>query len=63
MQVVRGRMLGDAAVTDVPFTDADLIGEDFRHYVAEAYSKGIIAGYPDNTFRPAGTATRAEAAV
>jgi|GEM_PF-3220815 len=61
--MMTARMLGAAAATEVPFADAGQIGHGFRQYVAEAYSLGIITGYPDNTFRPAGTATRAEAAV
>ena len=58
------RMLdGGTGTTDIPFTDAGEIGTGFREYVAEAYGQGIITGYPDDTFRPSGTATRAEAAV
>ncbi len=58
------RMLdGGTGATAIPFTDAGEVGTGFREYVAEAYSQGIITGYPDNTFRPSGTATRAEAAV
>ncbi|NLB52768.1 MAG: S-layer homology domain-containing protein, partial [Syntrophomonadaceae bacterium] len=29
--------------------------------VATAVNKGLLTGYPDNTFRPANKATRAEA--
>ena len=58
------RMLGDLTGSiDIPFLDADKVGAGFTQYVAEAYARGIITGYPDDTFRPKGTATRAEAAV
>src|SRR6056297_3941105 len=58
------RMLDDKiSATETPFLDEGAIGEGYNKYVAEAYEKEIITGYPDTTFRPAGTATRAEAAV
>ncbi len=58
------RMLGTmTGATDIPFIDNDQIGAGYHGYVAEAYGRGIIRGYPDDTFRPKGNATRAEAAV
>ncbi len=58
------RMLGEmTGATEIPFIDADTVGEGFHPYVAEAYAQEIIFGYLDDTFRPRGTATRAEAAV
>ncbi len=48
---------------DIPFIDAGGVRSGFDVYVARAYHAGIIRGYPDNTFRPGGSATRAEAAV
>ncbi|MFO7886769.1 MAG: S-layer homology domain-containing protein [Eubacteriales bacterium] len=58
------RMLGvEIKATETPFLDEGAIGDGYNNYVAEAYEKEIITGYPDTTFRPAGTATRAEAAV
>ncbi len=58
------RMLGEmTGATEIPFIDAGTVGEGFQPYVAEAYARQIIYGYPDHTFRPRGTATRAEAAV
>ncbi len=54
---------GGTGTTAIPFQDAGEVGPGFFGYVTEAYNQGIITGYPDNTFRPAGTATRAEAAV
>ena len=58
------RMLGNmTGSTDIPFLDKNQIGTGYDIYVAEAYAQGIISGYPDDSFRPKGTATRAEAAV
>lgn len=58
------RMLPEiSAVVPIPFLDEDQISPGFRGYVAAAYTLGIITGYPDQTFRPLGFATRAEAAV
>lgn len=48
---------------DIPFKDVDKVGTEFYEYVAQAYHREIITGYPDNTFKPEGSATRAEAAV
>ncbi len=44
------------------FTDVDP-GDWFFSYVCEAADAGIVTGYPDGTFDPEGTITRAEAAV
>lgn len=33
----------------------------YEHHIVRAYSSGILAGYPDNTFRPEQPLTRAEA--
>lgn len=58
------RMVGsEISATETPFLDEGAIGDGYNEYVAEAYEKEIITGYPDTTFRPSGTATRAEAAV
>jgi hypothetical protein len=35
-------------------------GSTFYQYVETAKSHGIISGYSDSTFRPAGNATRAQ---
>lgn len=45
------------------FNDQDSIADWAREAVAAAVSNQIIKGYPDNTFKPDGSATRAEAAV
>ncbi len=45
------------------FNDNNSIADWARGDVATAVSNQIIKGYPDNTFKPEGSATRAEAAV
>lgn len=45
------------------FTDAAAIPSWAHGDVAQAVVQGLVKGYPDKTFRPAGLATRAEAAV
>ena len=45
------------------FKDVNKVGAEFYNYVVNVFDKEIITGYPDNTFRPEDTATRAEAAV
>jgi len=41
--------------------DYQLIPDEMKEYVLKAYTAGIVTGYPDDTFRPNNTATRAEA--
>jgi len=43
------------------FTDADSVSEYAKSAIITAVSQGVLAGYPDNTFRPQGSTTRAEA--
>jgi hypothetical protein len=43
------------------FADGGQISDWAKEAVARAGGEGIISGYPDNTFRPRATATRAEA--
>ncbi len=54
----RGKTLD---TTRVSFSDADTISDWAVDYVYGAANLGIIDGYEDSTFRPQGTATRAEA--
>lgn len=44
-------------------TDYNEIPETQRAYVMACYSKGIIMGYPDGTFKAENTATRAESST
>ena len=48
---------------ELPFTDKEEILDWMKGYVHEAVQAGILEGYPDNTFRPNQTSTRAEAVV
>lgn len=45
------------------FADADKFSPYAEQAIATAAKNGLISGYPDNTFRPQGETTRAEAAV
>ena len=45
------------------FTDASSITEPFNEAIAWAVSEGIVAGYPDGSFKPDNKITRAELAV
>ncbi|MEW6173778.1 MAG: Ig-like domain-containing protein [Bacillota bacterium] len=56
------KRLGTVTPGALSFADTDRISGWARNAVAVAYTKGIIGGYSDNTFRPDNTATRAEAA-
>jgi peptidoglycan/xylan/chitin deacetylase (PgdA/CDA1 family) len=47
----------------VELSDLSDIAEGFHEYVTSAYSIGIFTGYPDGTFRPKDSITRAEAAA
>ena len=44
------------------FTDSNAISENLKKYVLIAKKRGLIDGYPDGTFRPQTTLTRAESA-
>ncbi len=43
----------------LPFTDVGL-SDWYTDYVATAYDKNIVKGYPDSTFKPGNTVNRAE---
>ena len=49
-------------LSEVEFTDVD---RESKYYYAirKAFSNGIVKGYPDGTFKPHGSLTRAEAVV
>lgn len=45
------------------FSDCDSISSDLLGYIGAACKAGLISGYPDGTFRPSASVTRAEAAA
>lgn len=47
---------------ELAFSDKDLISDYAKHAVSALTKAGLISGLDDNTFNPAGDATRAEAA-
>ena len=51
-----------AGMASAAFTDADKITADFTDAVAYMSEQRIIGGFPDGTFKPADTLTRAQAA-
>jgi hypothetical protein len=53
----------EAATNELNFTDRKAISPWAKPGVAAAVKAGFITGYPDNSFRPQGHTTRAEAAV
>ncbi len=55
--------LGPVAPGALQFADAERIPAWAKESVAVAASRGIIAGYPDRTFRAENNVTRAEAAA
>ena len=56
--------LGAELVTDgTAFTDNAEISDELKPYAYTAEKLGIINGYPDGSFKPNGSITRAEAAV
>lgn|GEM_PF-2904037 len=62
VMIVRAAKL-DSVATGTVFTDDDKISSWAVSSVNTASSNEIISGYPDNSFRPQGSTTRAEAAV
>lgn len=48
---------------DISFADFDVIPARYQPYVLAAHEQGWISGYPDGTFRPGHSITRAEASV
>ena len=41
-------------------SDWSVVPQDYRSFVSDVYSKGIISGYSDGTFGSANNLTRAE---
>jgi len=60
VMIVKAAGVSDRA-SQLSFADSRAISLWARSAVAQAAAQGIIMGYPDNTFRPANPATRAEA--
>jgi hypothetical protein len=42
---------------------SDINSSNLSNYIIKAYALGFLTGYPDGTFKPKGTLTRAEAAT
>lgn len=53
----------DINEADKIFTDSEHISPELKKYVLIAYKNNLISGYSDNTFKPQGKLTRAEAAA
>lgn len=51
----------NSSVTKSSFSDSSDISDWAKDAISDALSNGIISGYENNTFKPQGTATRAEA--
>ena len=58
VRALNGEQLARGWQGTLPFRDADAVTRS--GHVALAAARGIVTGYPDGTFRPNGTATRAE---
>jgi hypothetical protein len=67
MALVLSRILGNAEIADYEKVQerlSDITASTPREYdITKVTAYGLITGYPDRTFRPAGTLTRAEAAT
>lgn len=64
MTVILGKAIGIHASSELMvFNDKGKVAEWAVPFVMAAVHEKIINGYPDNSFRPQGTATRAEAAT
>ena len=47
------------SATDLPFADTS-VREWYSGFVATAYNRSVVIGYPDGTFRPANTVNKVE---
>lgn len=67
MALVLSEMLGDWKIEDYQAIEEKIKDIDYRnpdeYHVVKIYDAGILKGYPDGSFRPKGTLTRAEAAA
>ena len=55
--------LPDQSTIQAMFKDYNGISDSAKNYVAIAVENGLVSGFPDETFRPQATVTRAEATV
>ena len=55
-------VLGASMAFAASFTDLNNVSESYIKAIDDLTLKGVISGYPDETFKPANTVTRAEAA-
>lgn len=55
--------LANRSIIEAMFKDYEGISESAKDYVAIAVENGLVSGYPDETFRPQNSITRAEAAA
>jgi len=55
--------LADLSIIEKMFTDYDTMSNEVKPYIAIAVEKGLMSGYPDSTFKPQDSITRAEAAT
>jgi hypothetical protein len=55
--------LANRSIIEAMFRDYEGISESAKDYVAIAVENGLVSGYPDETFRPQNSITRAEAAA
>ncbi len=60
--MLMGALKAEGAGSELVFDDKGDIGAWARDAVAKAVGAGIISGYPDGTFKPGATITRAEMA-
>lgn len=61
LALVVARLDGVTPAGEIPFTDADQVSAWARDGVYTAYTKGLIRGYDDKTFRPLDNISREEA--
>ena len=60
--VIMRMFSSDLVRAELTYTDHEHIGDWAREYLEKATNMSIVDGYPDGTFRPANSITRAEAA-
>ena len=67
MALIISAILGDVKINNYDEIQSGIADVDFKtiyeYDITKAYALGIITGYPDGTFKPENTLTRAESAV